>query len=172
MPNVNSSELVQNYVEGAGVQLTELKTPIKVSDIIIPVVEVGSKRYKDVVTIGNAVASTAIDATDVTLISGVTGKRIVVMGVSFGIIKDATNDIADGSFYSLNGIINGQTRRLIMIPAMTLTAQSAYFVVTFPQPLILDSGQGMTLDSSAAASVGKLIRTGSVWGYYLESVRP
>ena len=118
------------------------KVPAEIEDRLQLVLDVSPFKNK----ISNInVSGAATNSTSTTLLTTATDKDTYVTAVSLSIIKDVT---ATSVFSGINVVINGAVIYLTRIPGITLTVQQDSMSVSFPYPIKLDRGTGITLANS------------------------
>jgi hypothetical protein len=156
MININSevTQGIQKAIKRQG-------TPeYKVSDTIIPTIEVNPQIIKNVV-IANVDTGTS-GAT--TIIASDPNRDIYITSVSLSIIKDVTCDIATGSV-NVNSTFLGALKNIIGLPVISLTAQNQSISVSFPHPLKIDRNAGVSISGTHAAGV---LRRNVVVSYFVD----
>jgi len=96
-----------------------------------------------------------------------TSKDYYITGINFAIVKDATCDVVDGTC-GITVLVDGVSKTIASLPVLTLTAQSMVINVTLPFPLKVDR-LGVIGFSSQIFTVGKFIRTATIYGYTQET---
>lgn len=112
----------------------------------VPVVIVDLKHSSDRVQI-RSVTSSNLNGNS-TLIAGITGQNIYLLGLSLSRTKDVT---ADTTGSSVRVTIDGATREVLSMSGLTLTAQDKDMFINFPIPIKLDVNTGISLNSSRTA---------------------
>lgn len=165
MPDITNSDLITELIKGAGLQAGIGKIPRKISDIVIPTLEVNPRllRFCNISASANSTAS----GTSLTILSIPAGYKFYCVEAFMRILKDATNDAAD-HISALRATIEGQTLRTILaIPTLTTTAQDAGLTTSLNPPLVIDAGTSITL-SHATFTVGKYTKIAGVIGYLVQ----
>lgn len=131
--------------------------PDYVKGDVQPVAEVD----KPYVTISRSSSTAA--TTSASIYTTPADKDFYLTNFSISIIKNATCDLATGS-YLMTAIIDGQTIQLVRLPMLTLTAQEASISVDLDKPMKLDRNSIIGL-SSASFTAGAFVRAGTIQGY-------
>lgn len=97
-----------------------------------------------------------------------TDKDFYIAMAELALIKDATNDAATGTM-TLSATIEGVSSKILVIPLLTLTAQSETVVGTFTPPLKVDRGTSVT--TSLTFSVGAASFACIIVGYNVETTK-
>lgn len=137
-------------------------SPLEQPSMPSPVVNVNPKDYR--ITTRIAVASATTSGTQ-TAATTDANKVTYITGLTLGIIKDATCDIATGSI-SVVTTIDGVAQSITGIPVLTLTAQNNYVEIIFANPLKIDKNVTITLTGSYTA--GNMSRLLHVYGYTVD----
>lgn len=161
MANVDSSDMMTELRKAA--KLGFEPVDVKISSFS-PSIEVNPKLVKEANIVSN-LTRTASGAG--TMFTTATGKETYITSATLSIIKDAACDAATGEI-TLYCAIDGTTIRLLTLPCLTLTAQSATVSMAFPRPIKVDEGAALGL-ASVTFTAGNLVRSAGVTGFTIES---
>jgi hypothetical protein len=90
-------------------------------------------------------------------------KQLYIKAVVFNMIKDSTCDVATGNL-SLSCTIDGAVKELVLIPVITLTAQSMSVTVCLDNPIKIDTNTAVTFGAQTFTA-GVMIRTANIYFY-------
>jgi len=88
-----------------------------------------------------------------------------ITGATWGIVKDATCDLASGGA-SLTATQDGKSITLLTLPVLTLTAQSLIVSQVFNPPIKVD--RNITLRMNQTFTVGTLARSANIHYYEVQ----
>lgn len=131
--------------------------PDYVKGDVQPVVEIDKPILN--VSRSNSTAAT----TSATIYTTPTDRDFYLTNVSLSYIKNATCDLATGS-YTLTCFIDGQNVQLIRIPILTLTLQEGTINIDFDKPMKIDRNTVIGL-AGASFTAGAFVRAGAIQGY-------
>jgi hypothetical protein len=139
-----------------------LKTDIRVENIPtpIPVIEVGIKSIKNSLTAHNTL-SNAVSATILTT-SAVADTYITHVQLSY--IKDVTSTCAN---ITIDTSQNGQSKKLVNIACLSLTAQTGEVFLVFKHPIKVDRSSIINITSTT--NVANINVTATI-GYFIDEV--
>jgi hypothetical protein len=154
-----NSQIVAETVNALKIDLNTEQVPAA-----IPVVEVGLKCSKTAEIFSTVNVATGTS----TLLASADNIRgdVYVTSIQFGVIKDATCDVATGSL-PITVTIGGINKVIAYIPIITLTAQNIVISCSFPHPIKIDRKTAIT--SVGTFTAGVMIRT-YVMTYYIDEV--
>ncbi len=127
----------------------------------IPVCEVNPKVVKN----GFAYVGTATNATSSIIVTTPTTGVFYITGLALTIIKDAT---ATSTVTNISGIIDGQTKILISLPSITLTAQSISISISLIHPIKIDSGTNISVLNGT--NVANITAKACIYGFLDEII--
>lgn len=87
-------------------------------------------------------------------------KETYITSATLGVIKDVT---ATSTLSAITVVINGQTKRLLAIPGITLTVQSEIVSASFSPPVKVDRSSSVLL--TATTATGNFQNVGCVSGF-------
>jgi len=154
--------IINNIVDELRLNPVNDIIPKKVMPTISPVFEVNAKRCDVVRGINRTTTGGS------TIFTTPTDKDFYLVGCQFGLIKDATCDMASGTVAGISAVLEAQTRNIIQTPTITLTAQEVTQGLSFPVPIKIDRGTTILIISNAFTA-GVCIRTASIIGYTQEN---
>lgn len=126
-----------------------------------PVMDMTPRFHRTITTYASGVSTSGAQ----TVYTAVTGKRLYIVGVFLGVVKDATNDMATGAV-TVTANVGGSSKTLAAIPVLTLTAQDQNSYVSFERPIVVD--RGANVSTSATFTAGAMRRNVTIYGYELE----
>lgn len=158
MPTIYNSDLSKELQIGASLQVSE-GIPNQLAEKVVPVMEVNPKLTKTL----DIVKYTNTSGTSNATIYTVPDQEFYLKGAQLSIIKNATSDVATGS-YGLLATINGVSTPILSLALLTLTAQEQSICISFINPIKVDKNTSILL-ASAASTAGTMVRTGIIYGY-------
>lgn len=164
MAESTNTELVSNLISTLKLRADDI-TKFKVSKTIVPVIETNPKILqnpnviKSIISANNPGSATTVYAVD-------SNRDFWLCGFSISAIKDATSDVSDGLFVSLQATINSAPEYLLRVTGLTLTAQSYTAIQSLNRPIKIDKGSSIFMAAQSAPTVGKYWRSCTLWGFY------
>lgn len=146
---VNRAQRILNS-KGTDTIGDEISGPFAIVDINVPKENILS-------TISRTTSGTA------TILTTSANEDTWVTGFLYSYIKDATCDVADG-ILGISFTIDGKTQTHNLFPVLTTTAQYDAVFVKFTKAMRIDRNTSITFNTSTY-TVGKMIRTVSIYGY-------
>ena len=163
MVRINNSDLTNELRDVAKIQVGADIIPNILSNQVVPVIDVNPKHAR-ILNITSGASTSATGAS--TIYTTPTDKPFYLTTIGFAFIKDVVCDIATGAM-TVKVVINGASQNIIIIPIITLTAQSGVYQIDLPKPMLLD--RGSTVFMSATFGAGVLSRAGYITGYTLDN---
>lgn len=161
MQNFNS-DLTKELVRAGRLQVNQ-GVPSQILPTIQPTIEVNPKLMR----ILNAVrGNRSVTSGTLSIMTTPTDREFYLTSIGVSYVKDATCDAVTGRF-DVFVVIDGATQVLHAFPVLTTTAQSDSWFLSFPFPMKIDKGTGITMSGSFTA--GNLIRTGEAIGFFVEN---
>lgn len=141
MAIIHSSRMLRELQDAAKIQISRDKIPNQIADKVVPVMEVNPRLTRIV----NVVRTSSIaNSTSSTIYTTPINQDFYLTNASLAVIKDAT---ATATYFRLNVVIDGATQRLLVIPSLTLTAQTLGLSSNLMFPLKVDRNTAITIDS-------------------------
>jgi len=136
--------------------------PKTIGDKIIPVIEVGNNIDETFIIHTNSTTTGTI-----TVHTTPTDKDFYLTSIEMSYATDVSCDMASAQ----NGvvvIVQGASRVALSFSNIALTVQQSDRTITFPTPILLDRGSGITLTGTFTAGV--CIRGVSISGYTVDTL--
>jgi len=160
MTQINRSSLLNNAAGDLLISQARENFPVQLSNSVAPVFEIGAK-YS---TILKASVTTVTGAA--TIYTTPRDKDFFLTGFTFSFRKDAACDIASGGSLAFVVYQDGAANAVWKQAVVTLTAQDANIVMTFPFPMKLD--RNSVIQATGTFAAGVLVRSVSIVGFILE----
>jgi hypothetical protein len=156
---INNGEMQRRFLET--IKGTVLEGTLKgASEVAQPVFDVSPNRFSFAFPAGSSVTGA------ITPYTAQVRRRLVITGVSFSFVKNATCDVATGPM-SVVATIDGIATNILSHSVLTLTAERDTEVITFDVPILCDENTSVT--STNTFTVGAMRRDIIVYGYVLDS---
>lgn len=163
MATIYSSELQKEIAQAAKIQQGVDQIPSKLSDVVVPVIEVNPKTTK----VANFVkASATTSSGSVTMFTTPTGKDFYLTGVTMSYEKDATSDATSMTFFAT---VDGVQSNIIDLRFLTTTASRQFVTREFTKPIKID--QNVAIGHFTSFTAGNMSRAASFQGYFIENSR-
>lgn len=146
MATIYNSELQKEIAKGAKLQQAVDAIPSKLSDIVVPVMEVNPKILKNV---NYSMDGTLTSATSSTISTLPSNRDFYLTNAHIGYYKDAS---ATSTKFTLTVVINGAETVLLTLNGIPTTAQNNEIVISLNTPIKLDRGSLIRLRSSTAVA--------------------
>jgi len=153
MARINRSDVIQKAVSDLGLSSSGDKVPNETLDKIQLTFDL-NKKFSS-----HSIASSSSSTGTVTLTLPTIDPRsqIYLCGIDYGLIKDATCDVATSSLLvTCTPEAEGIAKSIVQVPVITLTAQTEHVSVDFAYPIRLKANTNMTY--TGTFSVGVLVR--------------
>jgi hypothetical protein len=160
MLEIHNSETISELAKGGGLQSAQ-GIPRQLNTQVIPVMECNPRLLR----ISSIVRQAAQSATgDVTVYTTPAKQDFYMTYAQLSIQKDV---VSDNVVCHLTCTMGGATRRIISIPAISLTAGTRDIAVSFPFPIKIDRNTNVLL--SGAFTVGVTTKSATIAGYVDEA---
>jgi len=156
MAKILSSSVIQRAVAGLFLDQND-KIPSETLDKVQLTYDL-NPNFANVVSSSN----TTITG-DITIYTTPTARDFYLQSIIASYVKDATCDLSTGGNIIVSGTAGGISRRFVVFPVITLTAQSQMVSIVFPKPIKLD--KGTTIIMSGGFSVGVLVKSCQITGF-------
>lgn len=157
MAKIYSSDLSKELREGARLQTAKDIIPSELAEKVVPVMEVNPKMLRRITvfkeTTKNTTASTTIYSTP-------SDRDFYLSAAYFSLQADAACDNVSGQIIATQ---EGSGKAILRIMKITLTATSGQMTLSLPEPMKIDRGTNITLNTSF--TVGACSMTGGIFGY-------
>lgn len=161
MEQINNNETIRECSNVLGYQVQEI--PKLDTSKILLVAEVNPKMSRRS-NISRGTSRTTSGG--LTVYTTPADKDFYLTHISYGLIKDATCDLASGES-SVTGTIEGASQKLINIPVLTLTAQNTFISTDFAMPIKLDRNTAISTSSTAYTAGSKVVSV-AIQGYTVD----
>ena len=164
MVRINNSDLSFELRDVAKIQAGIDIIPNIMSNQVVPVIDVNPKHAR-ILNVAYGVSTSASGTS--TIYTTPSDKPLYLTSIGFSYVKDAACDAATGAM-TIRVTINGAALNIIVVPIITLTAQSGIYQINLPKPMLLDRNSNITMAATFAAGV--MSRAGYITGYTLDNV--
>jgi hypothetical protein len=158
---IQSTDLKKAIIEATKINPSAATIPNKLSDVVVPVIDV-SPAHNRVCEIVRA--ASAVNATSTTIYTTPTDKDFYLTAASISTIKDVTATSL-ASFIETN--IGGAARQILYIIGLTLTVQSGQTSISFPVPIKIDRGVNIII--AHTTNVANVSSRGLIYGYTVDN---
>jgi hypothetical protein len=168
MAKIYNSDVTKGLAQNAGIQQNVDKTPNELAEKIVPTFETNPEllRRTNIIKFGGTITA----VTNVTLYTTPTNQDFYLTGFFISIMKDAVSDLPTGDAGSITAIVNGETIRLVTLYSIALTAESKQQYIQLKHPLKIDRNTNIVLSrGTTGGTVGVYIKTGTIYGYIVET---
>jgi len=160
MVEVNSSELITEFVNQTGISSPNLLKKFQVSPLVIPTLELHPRLIKCLNVMGFGERTVTGNGAVYTVPAR---GRFYLYSIVASMIKDVVCDSAAmGVQLYLEG--NSSLQQIVSFPVLTITAQNNIITINFPTPLILAKGTLITVSGTYTA--GTAYRCCNIHGYH------
>jgi hypothetical protein len=165
MARINRSDVIQKAVNDLAISTSLDKIPNETLDKVQLTYDL-NRKFSNFLVSGASVTTGSITITPP--IIDAAKQEIYITGIDIGYVKDATNDIANGQITLTATLFeSGISKNLILLPVITLTAQTDHVNCQFTYPIKLKPNSTMVMTSSY--SLGLMSRSISVTGFTTSS---
>jgi hypothetical protein len=163
MVHINNRDAIRLIQDGAKVSISE-GFPTELSMAVVPVMDMTPDLHR-VADICEGASSAATGA--FTVFTTPTDKDFYLTSAQISISKSAACDLATG-VVSLTVVISAQTKSILNIATVTLTAQQQSIALGLPVPIKLD--RGSVISMSGTFGIAALSRAASIVGYTTDAL--
>jgi hypothetical protein len=163
MAQIHNTDLIKELKDGGKLQQLRDVIPSQLADKVVPVMEVNPKMLRRTNVMKALAKATSGTSTIYTTPSD---KDFFLTGAVLTLNKDAANDLATGTV-NLTVVQDGETKTIIAMPVITLTAQDKTLVCPIIYPAKLDRGSVIAVSGTFGAGV--LNRVGIITGFIIDN---
>ena len=164
MARINRTDVIQKAVNDLGISMSGEKIPNETLDKVQLTYSL-NKQFSGFLA---SSSQTTTGTFSVTMPTVSAGAETYITAIQFGLIKDATCDIASGTvLVTCTPAEAGISKNLILIPVLTLTAQSENITLSLPYPLKVKNAANISVGGTF--TVGALSRAINVVGFVTSS---
>lgn len=156
MATIRRGTIVANIIDALKLQVGNV-LPNDTSDKLVLTFDYSNSLNCDIVRHSSLVTSGSG-----TLYTVPSDKDFYLKYVTLSVVKDATCDMATGAV-GVSAIIGGAARGLLAVPVLVTTAQNQSTQITFPTPIKIDRGTGITISGTYTA--GLMARYTTIGGF-------
>ena len=164
MARINKSDIIQKAVNDLAISTSTDKIPTETLDKVQLTYDL-NRKFSTFASFGSAVITGAMN---IALPNVSVGSETYITGLTLGLVKDATCDVAIGSVgLSVTPYDSNIATSFLRIPILSLTAQSENVRIDFAYPFKVKSGS--TITSTNSYTVGLMSRTCGITGFITSS---
>lgn len=136
--------------------------PSQLAEKVVPVMEVNPKMLRRCNIVRGQEAA---NSTSGTIYTTPADKDFFMVACQLGVIKDVTST---STLSTLRATIDGVQQKLLEIPGITLTAQSAVVSLSFPDAIKIDRNTAIVI--TASTNVANIQTVGTIIGYTVDNI--
>lgn len=155
MATIYNSDLTNELVKGAKIQVNRDNVPNRLADSVVPTLEVNP----DLLRKSNFIKSVARSTTGILTLTSEASKDTYITGAWLSLVKNVLNDTAS-ALYSITIIQDGLGKPIVGINALTLTASDQTVTITFANPIKIDRGTSATTNTLTVGAGAALLSMG------------
>lgn len=165
MAKIYNSDCTKGLAQNAGIQISREQVPTELAEKIVPTFETNPQLLRTGI-VRTVNANTTAGTT--TLMAADSNRDFYVTGARISYAQTATADVSTANV-AISITQDGTGRNLVVVPVITLTATSLTSEVNFGVPIKIDRGTAINFTTSAYTA-GTVLRSFSVYGYYVEII--